>query len=77
MEGDTCECTQSDYVERVRNLFRVKGYMNGEPCNVLIDCGANASFISRDYAERRNLLSSKVCGKVEMADGHQYTESST
>lgn len=65
-----CECKRGDQVARVRNLFKVKGYVNGESCNVLIDCGANANFISREYAERRNLLSSQACGKVEMADGH-------
>ena len=65
--------------KRTRRSLRLKGTLQGKPCDFLIDSGATGDFISVAFIERYHLdsgckpLTSPLT--VEMADGGVYTSS--
>lgn len=56
------------------SLFTIQGKVNGRPCRVLLDCGANSNFISKPLARQLQLSTNRKCGYVNMANGQQLDE---
>lgn len=49
-------------------LLTITGRVNGEPCEFVLDCGANCSIISRKFAERIGLKSLSSNMQLQTAD---------
>lgn len=71
------ECLRGINQNRVSDLFITTGYVNRHRCRILIDCGANCSFIADTFVQKCGLRRGQRCGTVEMADGHTTSREAT
>lgn len=46
-----CEHCINEQDPEVTTLFTVEGKVNGRNCRILIDCGANSNFLSKQWAQ--------------------------
>lgn len=54
----------------------MRGQLNERDCRILLDCGANCSFVSQAFAQQAGLQTGGSCGTVELADGHSTSRPS-